>query len=34
MEGTMDKETIAECMKEDTDFYAFPVSTDTETEEQ
>lgn len=34
MEGTMDKETIAECMKEDTDFYAFPVSDDTETEEQ
>ena len=34
MEGTMDKETIAECMKEDTDFYAFPVSTDAETEEQ
>lgn len=34
MEGTMDKETIAECMKEDTDFYAFPVSNDTETEEQ
>lgn len=34
MEGTMDSKTIAECMNEDTDFYSFPVSDNTETEEQ